>query len=152
MLKTLTSWAQRDKTLQETVTFTAKKKENRLKLLRSRRQSPEKLNNPKPLFSRIEELYRQKRSKKMLLHQRVNHADNNNRRKLICVSRHKRQKSHLLSQNVFLQSIIYPSGKKNYWNKQHFSMSKSRVLPTLSSSSRETAVKKISIWVFFCFQ
>ena len=32
-------------------------KENRLKLLRSRRQSPEKLNNPKPLLSRIEELY-----------------------------------------------------------------------------------------------
>ena len=28
-------------------------------------------------------------------------------------------------------------------------MSKSRVLPTLSSSSRETAVKKISIWSFF---
>ena len=54
--KTLTSWAQCDKTLQETVTFTVKK-ENGLKLFRSRRQLPEKLNNPKPLFSRIEELY-----------------------------------------------------------------------------------------------
>ena len=53
----------------------------------------------------------------------------------------KRQKSHLLSQNVFLQSIIYPSEKKIHWNKQHFGMSKSRVLPTLSSSSRETAMK-----------
>ena len=64
----------------------------------------------------------------------------------------KRQKSHLLSQNVFLQSIIYPPWKKIYWNKQHFSMSKNRVLPTLSSSSRETAVKEISIWLFFCLQ
>ena len=61
-----------------------------------------------------------------------------------------RQKSHLLSQNVFLQSVIYPSEKKKiHWNKQHFGMSKSRVLPTLPSSSSETAVKKISIWVFF---
>ena len=49
----------------------------------------------------------------------------------------------MLSQNVFLQSIIYPSEKKIHWNKQHFGMSESRVLPTLSSSSRETAVKKI---------
>ena len=34
-----------------------RQKENRLKLLRSRRQWPEKLNSPKPLFSRIKELY-----------------------------------------------------------------------------------------------
>ena len=27
--------------------------------------------------------------------------------------------SHLLSQNVFLQSIIYPSEKTIYWNKRH---------------------------------
>ncbi|CAH3126303.1 unnamed protein product [Porites lobata] len=37
--------------------------------------------------------------------------------------------------------------KKIHWNEQHFGMSKSHVLPTLSSSSRETAVKKISIWL-----
>ena len=41
---------------------------------------------------------------------------NNNRRKLICVSqppsmKYYRQKSHLFSQNVFLQSIVYPSEK-----------------------------------------
>ena len=38
-------------------------KENRLKLFRSRRQSPEKLNNRKPLFSCIEELYFSKEDK-----------------------------------------------------------------------------------------
>ena len=37
-------------------------------------------------------------------------------------------------------------------NKQHFGMRKSRALPTLSSSLRETAVKIISIWVFFYLQ
>ena len=38
-------------------------------------------------------------------------------------ARNKRQKSHSISQNVFLQSIIYRQGKrKNYWNKQHFGM------------------------------
>ena len=50
----LTSWAQRDKTLQETVTFTDKKK------IAYNYSDPggtlEKLNNLKPLFSRIEEL------------------------------------------------------------------------------------------------
>ena len=30
------------------------------------------------------------------------------------------QNSHLLSQNVFLQSIIYPTKKIVHWNKQHF--------------------------------
>ena len=35
----------------------------------------------------------------------------------------KRQKSHLLSQNVFLRGIIYPpEPEKSHWNKQHFSM------------------------------
>ena len=41
-------------------------------------------------------------------------------------------KNHsFLSQSVFFQSIIYPSArdKKIHWNKQHFGMSKSRVLP-----------------------
>ena len=49
-------------------------------------------------------------------------------------------------------SHYLPSEKKIHWNKQHFGMSKNRVLPTLSSSSHETAVKKISTWVFFCLQ
>ena len=48
------SWAQRDKTLQETVTFTDKKK------ITYNYSDPggtlEKLNNLKPLFSRIEGL------------------------------------------------------------------------------------------------
>ena len=39
-------------------------------------------------------------------------------------------KKHLLGQNVFLQSLIYPSEKTIYWNKQHFGMGKSHVLPT----------------------
>ena len=30
--------------------------------------------------------------------------------------------SHLLSQKVFLRSIIYPSEKTIHWNKQHFGM------------------------------
>ena len=30
--------------------------------------------------------------------------------------------SHLLSQKVFLRSIIYPSQKTIHWNKQHFGM------------------------------
>ena len=35
----------------------------------------------------------------------------------------KRQKSHLLSQNVFFRGIIYPpEPEKSHWNKQHFSM------------------------------
>ena len=38
-----------------------------LKLFRSRRQLPEKLNNPKPLFSRIEELYFSKEVKENAL-------------------------------------------------------------------------------------
>ena len=35
----------------------------------------------------------------------------------------KQQKSHLLSQNVFLRGIIYPpEPEKSHWNKHHFSM------------------------------
>ena len=44
----------------------------------------------------------------------------------------KRQKSHSLSQNVFLPSIIYLSEeKKIQWNKQHFGkrLKTSHVLP-----------------------
>ena len=74
LLKTLTSWAQRDNVLQETVTFTDKKK------IAYNYSDPggtlEKLSNLKPLFSHNEELYISKQVKeKMLLHQRANHAD-----------------------------------------------------------------------------
>ena len=55
LLKTLTSWTQRDKTLQETATFTDKKK------IACNYSDPggtlEKLNYLKPLFSHIKELY-----------------------------------------------------------------------------------------------
>ena len=34
----------------------------------------------------------------------------------------KRQKSHLLRQNVFLQRYNLPAREKIHWNKQHFSM------------------------------
>ena len=54
MLKTLTSWAQRDNTLQETVTFTDKKK---IAFIYSDPGgTSEKLSNLKSLFSRNEEL------------------------------------------------------------------------------------------------
>ena len=75
---------------------------------------------------------------------------NNNRRKLICVSQPLSMK--YVSKITFAQSKRFPPEHKlstRQRNKQHFGMSKSRVLPTLSSSSRETAVKNISIWVFF---
>ena len=80
----------------------------------------EKLNKLKSLISRNEELYISKEVKdKMLLHQRVNHADQKQwPQKITEYACHdlsvwnKRQESHLISQNVFLQSIIYPSEKK----------------------------------------
>ena len=82
---------------------------------------------------------------------------NNNPRKLICVSRPLSMK--LAAKIIFAQSKRFPPEhnlpvreKKIHWSKQHFGMSKSRVLPTLPSSSRETGVKKISIWFFFCLQ
>ena len=43
----------------------------------------------------------------------------------------KRQKSHLPIQIVFLQSIIYPPGKKIHWNKQHLGIIVLCCLPTL---------------------
>ena len=80
----------------------------------------------------------------------------NNRRKLICVSRPLSMK--YAAKITFAQSKRFPPEhnlpvrEKNHWNKQYFCTSKRRVLPTLLSSSRETAVKKISSWVFFCLQ
>ena len=56
LLKTLMSWAQPDKTLQETVSFTDKRK-IAYNYSDSGGTLPKKLNKLKPLFSRIEELY-----------------------------------------------------------------------------------------------
>ena len=81
---------------------------------------------------------------------------NNNRRKLICVSRPFSMK--YAAKITFAQSKRFPPEhnhpvrEKKIIGTSNFGMSKSRVLPTLSSSSRETAVKKISIWVLFCLQ
>ena len=63
----------------------------------------------------------------------------------------KQQKSHLLSQNVFLQSIIYPSDEKNsleqaaFWHEVKVVCCQPTPLFTLSSSSRKTAEKRIRI-------
>ena len=59
------SWVQRDKTLQETVTFTNKKKT--AYNYSDPGGTSEKLNNLKPLFSRIEELYISKEVKENAL-------------------------------------------------------------------------------------
>ena len=68
------NWAQRDKTLQETVTFTDKKKT--AYNYSDPGGTSEKLNNLKPLFSRIEELYISLRSqRKCSWLERANHAD-----------------------------------------------------------------------------
>ena len=87
----------------------------------------------------------------MLLHQRANHTTmNNNRRKLICVS-HPLSKISFAraTQNIFLQSIIYPSDKKNsleqaaFWLEVKVVCCLSTLLFTPASSSCETAAKKI---------
>ena len=62
----LMSWAQRDKNITRNRHIYGQK-ENHLKLFRSRRQSAEKLNNPNPLFSGIEELYLSKEVKESAL-------------------------------------------------------------------------------------
>ena len=75
------SWAQRDKTLQETVTFTDKKK---IAYNNSDPGGilPEKLSNLKSLSSRLEELHFSKEVRGQIML-----TINNNRRKFICVSR-----------------------------------------------------------------
>ena len=42
----------------------------------------------------------------------------------VMISQYKKsgKNSHVLSQNVFVQSIIYQSEKTIHWNKQHFGM------------------------------
>ena len=71
--KLLTSWAQRDKTLQETFTFADKSKS--LLVFSSRRQL-EKIKQPKSLLSRKEEVYVLREDEKNVLHsrQRTNNA------------------------------------------------------------------------------
>ena len=60
----------------------------------------------------------------------------------------KQQKSHLISQNVFPQSIIYPSEKKKkiIGTSSIFVWGKSRVLPTDPLFTPKTSLKK---WVRF---
>ena len=77
----LTSWAQRDKTLQEKVTFMDTKE---MAYYSNPGGTLEKLNNLKPLISRNEELYISKEAKKENALASENHAD---QRKSICVSR-----------------------------------------------------------------
>ena len=64
----------------------------------------------------------------------------------------KQQKSHSLSQNVFLPSIIYPSEEKKNSLEQAAFWQEVKVMCCLStpfllypSSSRETATKKTGI-------
>ena len=88
----------------------------------------EKLNNLKPLFSRNEEL---NISKEMKENAFASEGKSSRPETITAENQYachdlsvwnKRQKSNLLSQNVFLQSIIYQSRKKIHWNKQHFGM------------------------------
>ena len=71
--KLLTSWAQRDKTLQETFTFADKSKS--LLVFSSRRQL-EKIKQPKSLLSRKEEVYVLREDEENVLNsrQRTNNA------------------------------------------------------------------------------
>ena len=79
----------------------------------------------------------QKRSKKMLLHKRADHADQKqqpqkiNMRVTTSQVWNKRQKSNLLSQNIFVQSIVYPTEKNKFIGTSSIlDWGKSRVLPT----------------------
>ena len=68
----------------------------------------------------------QKRSKKMLLHKKADHADQKqqpqkiNMRVTTSQVWNKRQKSNLLSQNVFVQSIVYPTEKNKLMEQAAF--------------------------------
>ena len=88
----------------------------------------EKLNNLKPLISRNEELYISKGAKKenalasegkSCLPEKINTRVTTSQYEIYLISG---QNSHLLSQNVFLQSIIYSTEKIIHWNKRHVSM------------------------------
>ena len=110
-VRTLTSWAQRDKTLHEKVTFMDTKK-NGLELFKSRRNFGE-INNLKPLISRNEELYISKEAKKenalasvgkSCRLEKINMRVATSQYEIYLITG---QNSHLPSQNVFLQSVIY---------------------------------------------
>ena len=88
----------------------------------------EKLNNLKPLISCNEELYITKEEKKenalasegkSCRPEKINIHVMTSEFEIYLMSG---QNSHLLSQNVFLQSIIYPTKKTIHWNKQYFGM------------------------------
>ena len=101
----LTSWAQRDRTLQETFTFTAKR-ESLLVIQIHERQ--------KFFFSRNEELYVSEEVKENVLdsHQRENHADQKmHLRKSICVSRPLSMKQAAKIMHI-CSVVIYPLEKK----------------------------------------
>ena len=88
----------------------------------------EKLNNLKPLISCNEELYITKEEKKenalasegkSCRPEKINIHVMTSEFEIYLMSG---QNSHLLSQNVFLQSIIYLTKKTIHWNKQYFGM------------------------------
>ena len=100
-------------------------KENCLKLFKFRRQFSE-INQPKTLNQRNEELYISKGAKKenalasegkSCRPEKINMRVTTSQYEIYLISG---QNSHLLSQNVFLQSIIYSTEKTIHWNKQHF--------------------------------
>ena len=83
----------------------------------------EKLNNLKPLISRNEELYISKEAKKenalasegkSCRPEKISMRVTTFQYEIYLISD---QNSHLLSQNVFLQSIIYSTEKTIHWNK-----------------------------------
>ena len=87
----------------------------------------EKLNSLKPLISRNEELYISKGAKKenalapegkSCLPEKINMRVTTSQYEIYLISG---QNPHLLSQNVFLQRIIYSVDRENiHWNKQQF--------------------------------
>ena len=135
----LTSWAQRDKTLQEKVTFMDTKE---TAYYSNPGGTLEKflLNNLKPLISRNEELYiSNKANKENALASEGKSCRPQKNRMHVTTSQYdihvysiSGQNSHLLSQNVFLRGILnYSKEKSIHWNKQHFCMiGKSHVFPT----------------------
>ena len=99
-------------------------KENRLKLFRSSGQSLEKLNNSKPLLSRIEEFYFSKKVKSVTTSQYEISS-----------------KNHICSVKTFSTEHNLPIREKQiHWNKQHCAMSKSGgayTIKFLTGNSRE---------------
>ena len=108
----LTSWAQRDRTLQETFTFTDKR-ESLLVIQIQERQ--------KFFLAATKKFTFQKRLKKMLS-TRIRGKSCRpeiHRRKSICVSRPLSMKQAAKIMHI-CSVVIYPLEKKIHWNKQHF--------------------------------